>query len=234
MTTVADCDHEFKDLPQSSDGLETEESSTTNVEEADADKNSSSFVMNSEDDSASVEQKTPWYCSVKFAVGLLLLGFIVFVIVDTATNGYVRDTVNAFLDWIEKNPIGGFFLFVVGTCLIRNCLPCRSLLVSLIRFSPVYMCATVLFIPGSILTLGAGFVFSMAFGLGAGVVLGTVSVFIGASFGAIIAFVLGRYLLKDQVSKLSRKYAIFQALNLALEANGLKIFLLLRCVNWQL
>ena len=93
------------------------------------------------------------------------------------------------------------------------------------------MFATVLFIPGSILTLGAGFVFSMAFGLGAGVVLGTISVFFGASFGAIIAFTLGRYLLKDQVSKLSRKYAIFEALNLALEANGLKIFLLLRYVT---
>jgi uncharacterized membrane protein YdjX (TVP38/TMEM64 family) len=101
-------------------------------------------------------------------------------------------------------------------------------------FLSVYMFATVLFIPGSILTLGSGFVFSMAFGLGAGVVLGTISVFIGACFGAISAFVLGRYLLKDQVSKLSRKYAIFQALNLALEANGLKIFLLLRCVIMKL
>ena len=96
------------------------------------------------------------------------------------------------------------------------------------------MLATVLFIPGSILTLGAGFVFSMAFGLGGGVVLGTVSVFIGASLGAIIAFLLGRYLLQGQVKKLSNKYAIFEALNLALEHNGLKIFLLLRYVIYYI
>jgi uncharacterized membrane protein YdjX (TVP38/TMEM64 family) len=98
-------------------------------------------------------------------------------------------------------------------------------------FFLVYMLATVLFFPGSILTLGAGFVFSMAFGLGGGVVLGTISVFLGASCGATIAFLLGRYLLQEQTSRLSKKYAFFEALNLALESNGLKIFILLRYVH---
>ena len=95
----------------------------------------------------------------------------------------------------------------------------------------VYIVATVLFIPGSILTLGAGFVFGMALhGLGVGVLVGTLSVVIGASIGAIISFLLGRYLLLDQVMKLSKKYAIFEALNVALETNVLKIFILLRYV----
>jgi uncharacterized membrane protein YdjX (TVP38/TMEM64 family) len=93
----------------------------------------------------------------------------------------------------------------------------------------VYIVATLLFIPGSLLTLGAGFVFSMALhGLGVGVVVATLSVVIGASIGAILAFLLGRYLLLEQVRKLSKKYAIFEALNVALETNGLKIFILLR------
>ena len=79
--------------------------------------------------------------------------------------------------------------------------------------------------------MGAGFVFGMALkGLGAGVLVGTLSVVIGASIGAIISFLLGRYLLLDQVMKLSKKYAIFEALNVALETNGLKIFILLRYV----
>jgi uncharacterized membrane protein YdjX (TVP38/TMEM64 family) len=92
----------------------------------------------------------------------------------------------------------------------------------------VYFVATVLFIPGSVLTLGSGFVFSTAFGLGLGILVGVISVFIGASLGAVSAFLLGRYLLRTQVKKLSNKYAIFEALDLALEENGLKIFLLLR------
>ena len=92
----------------------------------------------------------------------------------------------------------------------------------------MYFVATVLFIPGSLLTLGSGFVFSTAFGLGLGIVVGVISVFIGASLGAVSAFLLGRYLLRTQVKKLSNKYAIFEALDLALNENGLKIFILLR------
>lgn len=132
MTTTCDeCSHEFKKLPPSSGstgGLETEEGSTSDIEEADVHKNIFNPVVNDERESTAVESKTPWYCSVKFAVGLLLLGFIVFVIVDTATNGYVKDTVSAFLDWIEENPISGFFLFVVGTCLVSERLFCYATL----------------------------------------------------------------------------------------------------------
>jgi uncharacterized membrane protein YdjX (TVP38/TMEM64 family) len=94
--------------------------------------------------------------------------------------------------------------------------------------SLVYFVATVLFIPASILTLGAGFVFAAAFGLGGGIILGTISVFVGASLGAIAAFLLGRYLLRDCVQRLTKKYTIFEALDAALEQNGFKIFLLLR------
>jgi len=92
----------------------------------------------------------------------------------------------------------------------------------------VYFIATALFLPGTILTLGAGFVFSKAFGLGGGVALGSLSVFIGASLGAIASFLLGRYLLREQIEKLSKKYVVFQAIGNALKDKGLKIFILLR------
>ena len=77
----------------------------------------------------------------------------------------------------------------------------------------LFIVCTVLFVPGSILTLGAGFVFANAFGLGVGLLIGTLSVFFGASAGAIIAFLLGRYLLRDWVQGLASKYAIFEALD---------------------
>jgi uncharacterized membrane protein YdjX (TVP38/TMEM64 family) len=95
-------------------------------------------------------------------------------------------------------------------------------------YSSVYFLATVLFIPGALLTLGSGFVFAMAFGLGPGVALGVIAVFVGASSGAIGSFLLGRYLLQHQMQKLTKKYTIVEALEAALEKEGLKIFILLR------
>lgn len=176
-------------------------------DESNGTRTSTEILIDDESNSDNNESTmNKWYCSLKFYVGLLLLGFVIYVIIDSVTNKYVRDGLESFLQWIEENPLSGFFLFVI-----------------------VYIVATLLFIPGSLLTLGAGFVFSMALhGLGVGVVVATLSVVIGASIGAILAFVLGRYLLLEQVRKLSKKYAIFEALNVALETNGLKIFILLR------
>merc|ERR1711933_573887 len=110
-----------------------------------------------------------------------------------------------FLEWIEENPIIGMFAFM-----------------------GLYFIATILFIPGSILTLGGGFIFSNAFGLGFGVVIATVSVFVGASSGAIVAFLLGRYILRDWVENLTHKYPIFEAIDAALKEKGFRIMALLR------
>ena len=141
----------------------------------------------------------------KAIIGIILVAFIAFVIADSLTNGYIGDGIGSFLEWIEQNPTAGFFVFMV-----------------------VYFIATVFFVPGSILTLGAGFVFANAFGLGPGVLLGTVSVFLGAGSGAIAAFLLGRFLLRDWVSGFSKKYAIFEALDVAFEEKGFRIMALLR------
>jgi uncharacterized membrane protein YdjX (TVP38/TMEM64 family) len=181
---------------------------------------------------------TKWYCSSKLYIGLLLLGFIIFIIIDSITNKYVRNGLEIFLEWIQDNPISGFFLFVIGTYRILGVwmasIQCNIKTIHSYRFPIgfiVYILATTLFIPGSLLTLGAGFVFSMSFGLGPGIVIGSISVFFGASIGAIIAFLLGRYLLLNQVHALSKKYAFFEALNSAMKTNGLKILTLLRYVS---
>ena len=64
-------------------------------------------------------------------------------------------------------------------------------------FIGVYFIATVCFVPGALLTLGSGFVFGSAVGVGFGVVLASLSVFVGAALGSISAFLLGRYLMRD-------------------------------------
>mmetsp|Transcript_828 Transcript_828/g.1896 ORF Transcript_828/g.1896 Transcript_828/m.1896 type:complete len:306 (-) Transcript_828:192-1109(-) len=173
---------------QNAEPADMEEGTTTNAEEEEQPKDRSG-------------------CYKKLLVGLVLLGFIVFVIVDTQTNNYVRNGIVAFLEWIENNTVAGVFCFVA-----------------------VYFLATIFFVPGSILTLGAGFVFSKALdSLGWGVLLGTCAVWVGASLGAIAAFVLGRYLFRDAIAlRLNAKYPVFQALENALEDKGLQIMVLLR------
>lgn len=146
-----------------------------------------------------------WNRNKKIIIGVLLVAFIIFVIVDSTTTGYLRSGINTALQWIEQNAVAGMFVFMV-----------------------VYFAATVLFIPGSILTLGAGFVFANAFGLGVGLLIGTLSVFVGASAGAIASFLLGRFLLRDWVKGLAGKYAVFEALDIALSEKGLRIMTLLR------
>jgi len=168
-------------------------------------QNASSTTSNNQIniDAIATRKSYPWG---KIIVGLILLSIIIFVIVDSVTNKYIVSGFQTFLEWIEDNLVAGVFAFM-----------------------GVYFVATVCFIPGSILTLGSGFIFGKAIGLGPGVALATLAVFVGASLGAIVSFLIGRYVLRDWVMKrLVEKYPIIQALDEAFLRKGLKIFILLR------
>jgi uncharacterized membrane protein YdjX (TVP38/TMEM64 family) len=92
--------------------------------------------------------------------------------------------------------------------------------VSAIAFILLYLIATVAFLPGSILTLGAGVVF--------GIVLGSFYVFIGATLGATAAFLVGRYLARGWVAKKIEANPKFRSIDRAVGREGLKIVLLTR------
>jgi uncharacterized membrane protein YdjX (TVP38/TMEM64 family) len=87
-------------------------------------------------------------------------------------------------------------------------------------FIGIYVVATVLFIPGSVLTLGAGALF--------GVVLGSVCVSISATLGATAAFLVGRYLARDAIARKIEKSEKFAAIDRAVADEGWKIVLLTR------
>jgi uncharacterized membrane protein YdjX (TVP38/TMEM64 family) len=89
-----------------------------------------------------------------------------------------------------------------------------------IAFIGIYIVATVAFFPGSILTLGAGVVF--------GVVLGSLYVFIGATLGATLAFLVGRYLARGWVAKSIEGNPKFRSIDSAVGREGFKIVLLTR------
>lgn len=92
--------------------------------------------------------------------------------------------------------------------------------VGALAFILLYIVATVAFLPGSILTLGAGVVF--------GVVMGSIYVFIGATIGASAAFLVGRYLARSWVAKKIAGNNKFRAIDEAVGREGLKIVLLTR------
>ena len=83
-----------------------------------------------------------------------------------------------------------------------------------------YALAVVALVPGSILTLGAGAIFGLA--------AGTVYVFIAASTGACLAFLIGRYLARDAIERRLSSDGRFEAIARAVGAEGLKITFLLR------
>lgn len=106
---------------------------------------------------------------------LVVIALVVFIAVE---NERVGKWLESFLKWVEENEALGAFVFVL-----------------------VYIVATVLFVPGLILTLGAGFVYSKIYGVGLGVLIGSIIVFVGASIGSILAMLLGRYAFRESLQK---------------------------------
>ena len=110
---------------------------------------------------------------------------------------HVQDVLKAALDWIGKLGPWGPVIFV-----------------------GLYVVATVLFIPGSVLTLGAGALF--------GVVLGSICVSFSATLGATAAFLVGRYLARDAIARKIEKNVKFATIDRAVADEGWKIVLLTR------
>ncbi len=83
-----------------------------------------------------------------------------------------------------------------------------------------YIVATVLFVPGTILTLAAGGMF--------GLVVGTITVSIGSTLGASLAFLIARYVAWDKVAARASRNRQFGAIDRAIGEGGWKIVALLR------
>jgi uncharacterized membrane protein YdjX (TVP38/TMEM64 family) len=108
-----------------------------------------------------------------------------------------RDTIAAFLEWVQR----------AG--------PWAALL-----FGLAYIPAAVLFVPASVLTLGAGFVF--------GVAKGTVIVSLGSTAGAAAAFIVARTVGHDWVARRMAAWPALDAVGHAVEHDAFKFVLLTR------
>lgn len=89
-----------------------------------------------------------------------------------------------------------------------------------VLYALVYAVCCVLFVPASILTLGAG----ALYGLGTG----TAVVLAGATLGATLSFLLAKSVLRKRIEKMTAGNAKFQALDRAIGKEGAKIVFLVR------
>lgn len=136
----------------------------------------------------------------KSAAGRLkILGVVIaaVLVLSLAWHFNIQLQLMRLLDWISSLGAVGALLFVL-----------------------VYIAATVLFLPGMILTLGAGFLY--------GVGIGVVVVSIGSTLGATLAFVIGRHLARDWVAEKVSGNEKFEAIDGAVGKEGWKIVGLLR------
>ena len=108
-----------------------------------------------------------------------------------------RDTIAAFLEWVQGAGPWGALLFGLA-----------------------YIPAAVLFVPASVLTLGAGFIF--------GVVKGTVIVSLGSTAGAAAAFMVARTVAHDWVAGRVARYPALDAIGRAVGSEAFKVVLLTR------
>jgi uncharacterized membrane protein YdjX (TVP38/TMEM64 family) len=90
----------------------------------------------------------------------------------------------------------------------------------LVLYGAIYVVAVLLFVPGIVLTLGAGLLF--------GFVRGFVLVSVASTVAAALAFGIARYLARERVQRWARSRPEFEAIDRAIGEKGWKIVALLR------
>ena len=127
-----------------------------------------------------------------FIFKLLLVALAVLLLLAGIKYFHVQDLLKKVLSWVADLGTWGPLIYIL-----------------------IYILACVFFIPGSILTLGAGVLF--------GVIKGSIIVSIAATVGATCAFLVGRHIARDWVSKKIQSNPKFQAIDEAVAREGWKI-----------
>jgi len=144
-------------------------------------------------------------------ISFIILGFfLIFILWESffvePDNRLIQpDFSDKFLIWVESNPGWG-----LGAILI------------------VIAAAVVSLVPiGTPLTLGCGYIYRGVYGWKLGLFVSTVVSMVGSLLGAVTCFLLGRYLMRDKVKRWVRNYPLFDAIDVAVSEQGLKIMAML-------
>jgi uncharacterized membrane protein YdjX (TVP38/TMEM64 family) len=118
----------------------------------------------------------------------------------------VSEATQNFLEWIRKHPVSGPLVLVL-----------------------FFIVAVVLCVPGSLMAVGAGWAFQHAYQkTWLAMLIGSSSVWLGAWVGSNIAMLLGRFVLRDTVSKMLNENELMSAIDKALLTDGRRLTFLIR------
>jgi uncharacterized membrane protein YdjX (TVP38/TMEM64 family) len=146
-----------------------------------------------------VQEASPWRFQVlgrKIVISAFLI-FIAMIVYDAMFKKpedrlLKPDFVDTFLLWVQAHPSKGALGLVV-----------------VIAFALVFMLPL-----GTPLALGCGFIYKSAYGWKWGLTIATSVSMVGSAVGAAICFLLGRYLMRDQVRTWIRNYPLFVAIDI--------------------
>eukprot|EP00357_Protocruzia_adherens_P003189 CAMPEP_0114989224 /NCGR_PEP_ID=MMETSP0216-20121206/10074_1 /TAXON_ID=223996 /ORGANISM="Protocruzia adherens, Strain Boccale" /LENGTH=308 /DNA_ID=CAMNT_0002352169 /DNA_START=650 /DNA_END=1576 /DNA_ORIENTATION=+ len=133
----------------------------------------------------------------------VIIGLFTFFIIR---RDLVADVGTDFIDWLAGAGIWGPVVLIL-----------------------VYIVATLCFVPGLILTVGAGYAFTQAYNsIVLGIVVGSISVWIGAEIGSTLACILSRHVFRDYFEKKAMDNKTFKAIEMIIQDQGLKLVTLMR------
>jgi hypothetical protein len=146
-----------------------------------------------------LQQPLPWRFKVsgkQIVVSILLLCIALLIgdaMFAAPENRLLKpDFADSFLMWVQAHPSKGAFGLVV-----------------VIAFALVFMLPL-----GTPLALGCGYIYKRAYGWEWGLTIATSVSMVGSGVGAAICFLLGRYLMRDQVRTWIRNYPLFVAIDI--------------------
>ena len=141
----------------------------------------------------------------KIILTVLLVGCLIL-------GGLYRENIETlfgvFLEWIIVNPIKGSIYYVI-----------------------IYGISAVFCIPAVILTLGCGYIYTIIYPGYIGLIIAFIIDFIGATFGAVLAFYIAKLLFSNYIQKyLINKYETLVISKKLLTNNSIKIMIILRII----
>lgn len=119
--------------------------------------------------------------------------------------GGVSGFIDAFLDWMAHHPLMGVWAYIFALVL-----------------------TSLVFVPPSVMVFAAGFVFQSLWGPVSGMTIALTACFLGCVLGGLVGFWRAKYMTRDLVEVLLRRYPVMRAVDAAVVRNSFRVMALMR------
>lgn len=141
-----------------------------------------------------------------FAIVALIV--LALVAVDESNTRYVDTVLTAYVDWTSTNLPWSLALYLFTTMIV--------------------ILAT---LPASVLVVGAGVIFPSMYGYGAGIVLAVLGMGLASVLAAVIALIIGRFLLRSKVQNILQtddRFRLVRAADKLMASAGVEMTIVLK------